>query len=470
MSNVIIPRVKSVENMVARARAVTSRPPTVQACHTCHVTLWLSFFFDGTNNNRDRDFPKCHSNIAALYDAHLQQDTTGITPFYYEGVGTTFEFNERFEEGDQVINGVTVTVPRQGYTESGTGPIGLAGKGFGTGIDKRLEKAIFEFEDAVEEWRRLRRVDAINIAVFGFSRGATTARAFMHWLAAQTKVTRSGDSLSYDGVPLKIKFLGLFDTVESIDWPGANLEAKLIKTSIPSFVEKCTHIVAAHELRAAFPLTVLGTERFKHVVYPGAHADVGGGYESGEQGRSSLLARIALLQMLDEARGAGLKMMSLGEMRSSKKWEALLSQSFDVPPTAIKALNAYIAAVKPSGSVQQHFEAHMKHYWDWIDAGLAADDIHAKKKQLNPKAADYAARKEDLKVMRHLLFFEARTEPGRRAPDVPAKQGAVPAAVEHLLENYVHDSFEHFSVSGGTMQQDLSLADYYHTRKIVQPT
>ena len=56
-------------------------------------------------------------------------------------------------------------------------------KAFGSAMDKRLEKAMFDFQIAVDEWRRRRRVDEINIAVFGFSRGSATARSFVHWLA-----------------------------------------------------------------------------------------------------------------------------------------------------------------------------------------------------------------------------------------------------------------------------------------------
>jgi len=68
--SVIAPRVRAVENMVARARAKTGKKPGPPACATCHVPLWLGFFFDGTNNHMERDFPKRHSNVVALFQAH----------------------------------------------------------------------------------------------------------------------------------------------------------------------------------------------------------------------------------------------------------------------------------------------------------------------------------------------------------------------------------------------------------------
>ncbi len=135
--------------------------------------------------------------------------------------------------------------------------------------------------------------------------------------------------MSYDGIPLNFKFLGLFDTVESVGMAGTNKLPELIKTKVPNFVQKCTHIVAAHELRDAFPLTIVNGNH-RCVVYPGAHADIGGGYAANQQGRSHYLARIALLQMLDEARGAGLKMMSPGEMQASEEWAKTYKPSYAV--------------------------------------------------------------------------------------------------------------------------------------------
>lgn len=50
---VIGPRVRAVENMVARAREKTGIRSGGPACLNCRVTLWMSFFFDGTNNHSE---------------------------------------------------------------------------------------------------------------------------------------------------------------------------------------------------------------------------------------------------------------------------------------------------------------------------------------------------------------------------------------------------------------------------------
>lgn len=430
--------------------------------------MWISLFFDGTGNHKDKDFPVKHSNVAALLDAHVNDPDNGIIPRYYEGLGRQFSFKDRYEETKVHTRGGVQTIKREGYEESDDHVMGLA---FADGISARLEKAIFDVTDEIQRVRGMQRVDEINIAAFGFSRGATEARAFVHWLAAHSKVKVQGSTLSFDGIPLNIKFLGIFDTVESVGWAGANEMPDVIKTTVPPFVQKCCHIVAAHELRDAFPLTIVNGKH-RCVVYPGAHANVGGGYAPNEQGRSNSLARVALLQMLDEARGAGLKMRSLDEMKLHDRWNKTFRPSFDIPAEAVTALNGYLAAVKPSGTLRQHFEAHMTPYWAWIDSGAAMQDIQSKKAAL----ANDAQRKDELHRMAFILGYEARTPQGRgqeealRASSANAsKIDPPPEPVASFFKTYVHDSFEHFSMTGGTLQKDMSDANYYHLRKTCQP-
>lgn len=465
MVDAIVPSVRSVENMVARAREKTKKNAK-PACPTCHVTLWVSLFFDGTGNHRDNDFPRCHSNVAALYDAHVNDPGSAIVPFYYEGLGRAFSFKDRYEEVTVRTRGGPYISRRRGYEESDDRWLG---KGFADGITERLEKAVFDVSKTILDWQSQRRVDEINVAVFGFSRGATEARAFLHWLAAHSKVKVDGKSLNFDGVPLNVKFLGIFDTVESVGLAATNKMPDLIKTKVPAFVQKCTHIVAAHELRHAFPLTVVeGVHRC--IVYPGAHADVGGGYESNQQGRSEKLARIALLQMLDEARGAGLKLRSVGEMKAHSLWNSRFKASFDVPEATVSLLKGYMSAVKPAGNLSQHMQAHMNAYWRWIDSGQAMADVEKK------RHADRTnhRRQGEYQRMSHMLRCLARTPRGRGATiqaGTVAAATVAPAApqVAAFFASHVHDSFEHFSATGGTFQTDLTNADYYRLRQLNRP-
>ena len=458
MSDALTPKVNSIENMVKRSLAITKRPLGMAACPTCHVKLWVSVFFDGTGNNRTKDFPTHHSNVAALFDAHLDAPEIGIIRLYYEGLGTAFEFKDRYEE----VNVHSTKVKVVGYKEDGES---MMGKGFAVGIQERLEKAVFDFCAEIERWRNIRRLDAVNLAVFGFSRGSTAARAFLHWLAAYSKIKVSGRKLTYDDIPINVKFLGIFDTVESVGAAGDNKDAGMIKTSIPSFVENCSHFIAAHELRHAFPVTLSNNPNHRQVVYPGAHADIGGGYKPNEQGRSNQLARMALLNMLDEARATGLKMMSLEEMMKDKFWNIRYKYSFDVPQEVMDSLAAYQAIVKPAGSVQQHFQAHMNHYQAWIDSGKAIADVrHKRGDQTKPEF-----RRKDLETMEELLSKLARTDDGKGV--FGAKKVSITefTPADHFIAKYVHDSFEHFGIGGGALQTDMSMANYYQLRTIKMP-
>jgi Uncharacterized alpha/beta hydrolase domain (DUF2235) len=127
MTNVIAPKVRAVENMVARAQAVTKQGNTQGACLTCQAKLWITFFFDGTGNHRDLHFPAKHSNVAALFDAHLDSRSDGIAAFYYEGIGMPFEFKDRPDKQDDSAHaggGSRYELPRwdSGAIRTGGGP------------------------------------------------------------------------------------------------------------------------------------------------------------------------------------------------------------------------------------------------------------------------------------------------------------------------------------------------------------
>ncbi|MCP3726035.1 DUF2235 domain-containing protein, partial [Paraburkholderia sp. CNPSo 3272] len=260
-------------------------------CTTCEQQPWFSFFFDGTENNRRIDEPKQKlSNIARLFAGHVDESEAPlINRLYYPGVGTPLDASdpswwEKIRDSE------------------------MLGGGIGLGGDVRLAKAEKEL---VESLANNHKVSRIDIAVFGFSRGATLARAFVNRLLKKCTlkdgVPHWPCPTAVDGqsAPLHFRFLGVFDTVESVGLPAHNLSD--MRMLVPEQVERCVHFVAGHELRACFPVTpVRGTQAFyEEIVLPGVHSDVGGGYRPEEQARSDLLARIALNRMRLEAAISG---------------------------------------------------------------------------------------------------------------------------------------------------------------------
>lgn len=174
----------------------------------------------------------------------------------------------------------------------------------------------------------------IKLYVYGFSRGAAAARAFVNWLVellpnAFRKGVKPDLCLTLEGadwkVPLSVEFLGLLDTVASV---GVAHIAPLAEghmgwadnaMELPDngLIKNCVHLVSAHEQRLCFPLDSIcrhdGTypSYAREMVYPGMHSDIGGGYPPGDQGKATaaddgyLLSQIALHDMYAAAFNAG---------------------------------------------------------------------------------------------------------------------------------------------------------------------
>lgn len=201
------------------------------------------------------------------------------------------------------------------------------------------------------------QVIQIYASMFGFSRGATKARAFCNWFVWLCKLDadisgRAG--LSLGTIPVTIDFVGLFDTVASVGLPASSLIADGHQAwadadaslAIPQEPAQCLHLVSGHEVRRSFPLDSIMMKgklpaNCKEIVFPGVHSDIGGGYAPMEHGRgkdpegADMISRIALAVMYRAARVAGVP-LKLEEAPESVK------RGFRVDPRVIQAFNAYI--------------------------------------------------------------------------------------------------------------------------------
>lgn len=237
------------------------------------------------------------------------------------------------------------------------------GGGTGAGSDARLKLAEEQLIAALNDNHRIARLD---IAVFGFSRGAALARAFIHRILGKCEY-RDGEpyfpcwtALDGKAAPIRFRFLGLFDTVESVGLPAHNLAG--MKTAIPEAVENCLHIVAAHEIRTAFALTRLGNAdaHYREIVYPGVHSDVGGGYRPGEQGRSDMLARLPLNRMRLEAAMAGVPFTPPAKLSPS------VESMFFYDQAVKDGFDEYMRALDIGGTLEDQIATHMRLYYGWL--------------------------------------------------------------------------------------------------------
>ena len=249
---------------------------------TCQVVR-VGIFFDGTGNNLFNDeagrSSNGVSNIGKLFRLYRDGEviegrkTTEceivIHAIYVEGVGTN--------QGED------------DYTS------GLASGALG---GRRIRLAIEQLTDILDEYppNEYRR----EIDIFGFSRGAAMARDFINSLYGRIRLSKT----------LKIKFVGLFDTVGSFGLPGNDIDWKPItdedtetdaikyemagKTPpaeyyepynfnlSPQSAETIVHFIALDEYRKNFPLSDTQDAGFTY-GFIGAHSDVGGGYRKKEK-------------------------------------------------------------------------------------------------------------------------------------------------------------------------------------------
>ncbi len=455
----------------------------------CRLYPSLSFFFDGTNNNMERDKPlNKHSNVAKLYQAALvpMQDAKAV---YIPGVGTPFKFLKVVGYTDHLKD------------DEG----GMLGLGLGTGGDMRIKFALGEFSRRLEvdwgpgSWKHMREV---TVAIFGFSRGATEARSFARRFVTQ-KCVKDGNKLYWQTpnglrVPLRIHFMGIFDTVASVGGPALHLDWAS-ELAIPAEVERCVHYVSAHEVRRAFPLDSVRIDstypsNCQEVVYPGVHSDVGGGYGPDEQGRDNDLSLIPLRHMFAEALRAGVPLRPLDQMAVD------FQTDFDLPEDAqvAKLYTDYLSALPaPSSDDLEsliHPHRHLNFRWRSILSRHNADERvlgHLYEKvgaafcasvpagtnedhptcQPNewvydvPKDPEQQARqllREQRRLERRIEFLRNPIEPhagNRSYPPQPRElrpyekkilaawdeAGTIPLAVDQLLAEYIHESVAAFT-------------------------
>jgi uncharacterized protein (DUF2235 family) len=249
---------------------------------------------DGTSNK----YAAANTNVVKLY-AMLDRATNDQLAYYQPGIGTV-------------------------------APPGMWGR-MKRWIATRLDLAMAWLLEShvTDAYRYLMRYyqEGDQIFIFGFSRGAYTARAvaamvYKVGLLTQGNVElipfawdmfkREHDKKVYQGFAqtfsreVSIHFLGLWDTVSSVGW--AWHPEHLQFTANNRVVQIVRHAVALDELRAYFVQNLWGQDPptdLEQVWFPGGHCDVGGGYLEGRGGQSGL-SKIALRWMVEKAEAAGL--------------------------------------------------------------------------------------------------------------------------------------------------------------------
>ncbi|MGO0309014.1 phospholipase effector Tle1 domain-containing protein [Endozoicomonas acroporae] len=250
------------------------------------------FAFDGTGMDRDNlEKGETLTNVALFQDYYNAANGGKDASFYQRGVGTDGTLT------DEILGG-----------------------GFGHKARERVGNAL-DFLDQLIEKNNPFFSGIIDIV--GFSRGAAIAREFSNDVFERIDnghydrlfAARDPDRDLCTPLPsIKIRFMGLFDTVGSIGVPGDPDNGDFDLTT-DSRIDRVAQAVALNEHRDEFSLSSVERDernagsdsKVIEQGFIGAHTDVGGGYADGD------LSDAPLQWMFMQAKSARL---SLGELNA----------------------------------------------------------------------------------------------------------------------------------------------------------
>lgn len=225
---------------------------------------------------------------------------------------------------DMLQPGVTNGVAQRIYYDEGVGTLGgldkVLGGGMGKGLDINVRQAYKNLSHFYEP--------GDEIYIFGFSRGAFTARSLAGYIGAsglllRDNCTRENEEATWlhyrtdakdrypkDGLrlqelchkDLRIRVLGVFDTVGSLGVPldirdylvGRRSRYQFHDTTLSSVIDHSLQAVAIDERRRFFPPSLWQVPQHanfttvEQVWFPGVHSDIGGGYGEGGVGAQTL--------------------------------------------------------------------------------------------------------------------------------------------------------------------------------------
>ncbi len=283
-----------------------------------NITLTIGVFFDGTGNNAantadrqaactgehygmsDTDAGSAYSQCVRLKHGY-SGTAAGSYLGYYSNVYWLNTLYRSDMTPDTEVGQYAIYIEGIG-TEDGAGDNSYGmGTGRGdTGVVRKTDKAVATLVAGIQGYLS-RHADArgciikeLQFDIFGFSRGAAAARHFANRVFRQDRAVvaaiKAGlAGTEFSGTPGgKTRFLGIFDTVAAIGTPVNGLNPHSADTGDVSLVlrpgvaEKVFHITAQHECRFNFALNSV-KPAWPELALPGAHSDIGGGYNPAEQ-------------------------------------------------------------------------------------------------------------------------------------------------------------------------------------------
>lgn len=275
---------------------------------------------------KDNSYDNDLSNPAILFKNYLDDEDNKHFAIYTDGMGTNTSpaMPEKTDANPNPVRNTNLS--KDDYKKDDA----MFGPAFGQGTAGIMDRVKKSIEDVVSiiKAQKLDKdycVGTITFDVFGFSRGAASARHFVHVVTHGPYVAEMGliyavEDLQNNSLPFKyknklmpqfgvlgqllteaglmdealtkvdVRFVGIYDTVPHHGFVQHN-DAKDLGLDNVNRANYVVHMVAADEHRANFSLVDISTvakvpadSKKKggiELSFPGVHCDVGGAYEEG---------------------------------------------------------------------------------------------------------------------------------------------------------------------------------------------
>jgi uncharacterized protein (DUF2235 family) len=235
----------------------------------------------------------------------------------------------------KIYKALTTSADQVPYYDDGVGSDGLliqklAGGALGAGLFQKIKDGYTKISHAYEQ--------GDEVFIFGFSRGAYTARCLAGMIAIcglpTANFTDDAVDTAFDAYrnkdqraallaelnkncvlfDAKLSMVGVWDTVGSLGIPAifggvSPLLYGFLDTSLHPDVLNAYHALAIDERRAEFPATLWTSaapgQSLEQVWFTGVHCDVGGSYPADSDG--SALSDLTLAWMMSKAVALGLE-------------------------------------------------------------------------------------------------------------------------------------------------------------------
>jgi hypothetical protein len=444
-----------------------------------YVCRRLILFLDGTWNEDTEDHPA--TSIVYLRERlfwGLQVRLREKFPIDHEEFEKLNDFKKKGISG-LVLDGFEYIV----YYDRGvgTGPFLDALKGgiFGDGLDQKIREA-YRF---LSFWYR----PGDEVFIFGFSRGAYTARSLAGYLQAvgllrcehcttenegrawkyyrTNPVERlsgewawfqkpKGDPQVHDSRYMRVRALAVFDTVGALGVPAEGFRRinrskyEFHDTDVNSLVDIALHAVAIDEPRRAFEPSIWTKPKFKlhdpqkspveQVWFAGAHADIGGGYVKWNQDDFGL-SSMPLAWMLQRLKRLVMDTRPVAEEPDGFKPTVPPKRNVPIPFydwDLLKAVNPVPAGMPPHGDGKFDIRTEFRDF--------------AKADQHKPWAAASIVRRDAWRTINQLPIPKAKNveTAGRVAYADPIGESVHVSALERLFCKVVTDKGRVMNVFG----------------------